>query len=196
MAVGRGAAVSIRHLQFRIFPGQPELFDGWQAAAEGVLAQGFSLHVVLPQDRAMVCQPQLWRQCQQIHQLLPDQVSVQLGNAINRLKWGCAHPGEYLDLVDHSYDCFPGRLLLGSSVIDSVPLATAETLFHRRCWQLDGTAAQLYVDRRGSPHNRRGLFFDTANKIRLLSALSQVSRHSGNRLWLTEVNWPLAGHPG
>ena len=191
--------LSVEHIQFRLFPNREQDFDQAFAAAQQCLDRGLSVHLVLPQQRSLVTQPALWRErCQSIHQGLPEssRLSLQLGCAINRLKWGCVHPGEYLQLVDASYDCFPGRQVLGSSVIDFEPLLTAETLFHRRPWQFAGNAALLYVDRRGAPENKQYGYFDTRRKIQLLAAMTRASSRCTNELWLTEVNWPLRGHEG
>ena len=156
--------------------------------------------VVVCQDRTSVCDHAQWQaDLEAIYGVLPDNVeAVQIGNATNRLKWGCTSIGEYLELLSIADDIHrthaAGRLLLGSSVIDFEPLATIRSLFNGQRFQLDATAALLYVDRRGPPGNRQYLWFNTARKIRYTAALVAASRRSRNRLWLTEVNWPLAGH--
>jgi len=155
---------------------------------------------VLCQDRGSVCDHQRWRaDCRRIFAALPDNVdAVQVGNAVNRRKWGCAHIGEYLDLLaiagaEHARS---GRrtLLAGSAVIDFEPVATLRSLLHRRAVRLDACSALLYVDRRGAPDARQYGYFDTARKIRAVASAVALSRRCADRLWLTEVNWPLAGH--
>ena len=131
----------------------------------------------------------------------------QIGNAINRTKWGCAHSGEYLRLLDLAHDVhhdFPEIRLAGSSVIDFEPLVTLRTLVNTHRYRLDACAAQLYVNRRGSPCGKQYGFFDLERKIRLISAMLSLSSRCRRRLWITETNWPLlntrpwtpnSGHP-
>lgn len=51
-------------------------------------------------------------------------------------------------------------------------------------------SAQLYVDRRGAPENKQ-FGFDTLSKINFYSLIMRASRKSDNKLYITEVNWPL-----
>ena len=118
----------------------------------------------------------------------------QLGNAVNRSKWGCRHTGDYLMLLDattHLPEQFPGIVLAGSSVIDFEPLATLRTLVNFHRYQLDVCSALLYVNRRGSPFTRQYGVFDLERKIRIAAALASLSNRCGKRLWITETNWPL-----
>lgn len=131
----------------------------------------------------------------------------QIGNAVNRTKWGCVHSGEYLDLLEAAEQvraAHPGIRLVGSSVIDFEPLVTLRTLRNARRYHLDVVSTELYVNRRGSPHGRQYLVFDLRNKLRLLHALTSAGTRNDRRLWITEFNWPLlntrpytpnSGHP-
>jgi hypothetical protein len=131
----------------------------------------------------------------------------QIGNAVNRTKWGCFHSGEYLALLEAAErvrGSHPGIRLVGSSVIDFEPLVTLRTLLNARRYHLDVVSALLYVNRRGSPHGRQYLVFDLFNKLRLLHAIVSTGNRNARRLWITEVNWPLlntkpytpnSGHP-
>jgi hypothetical protein len=153
---------------------------------------------VLCQDRRFVCDHDAWRRAlETVAAERPVAMDwLQIGNAVNRLKWGCVSLGEYLDLVSIARSVFPARgpvRLLGSSVIDFEPACTARTLLHTRPWRLDATAALLYVDRRGGPEGRQYGYFDLRRKLALTAALVANSRRSAPRLWITEVNWPLAG---
>jgi len=152
---------------------------------------------VFPQDRAAVCEPRRWgAEVVRIAAELPGNVAaVQLGNAVNRLKWGCASVAEYLDLCEAACEGVraTGRAVVGSAVIDFEPHVTARSLVNARRLRLDACAALLYVDRRGSPRARQYGVFDLAAKIRVLAAILACSPRCANRLWLTEVNWPLAG---
>lgn len=131
----------------------------------------------------------------------------QIGNAINRTKWGCVHSGEYLALLEAAERvraAHPGVKLVGSSVIDFEPLVTLRTLLNARRYHLDVVSALLYVNRRGSPYGRQYRVFDLANKLRLLHAVASIGNRNDRRLWITEFNWPLldtrpytpnSGHP-
>ena len=88
----------------------------------------------------------------------------------------------------------PRLRLAGSAVIDFEPLATLRSLVHRHPVRLDVVSALLYVDRRGPPEARQYGFFDTWRKLRTIAAALRLSSRAPRRLWLTEVNWPLAGH--
>lgn len=131
----------------------------------------------------------------------------QIGNAVNRTKWGCVHSGEYLDLLEAAERvraAHPGVRLVGSSVIDFEPLVTLRTLRNPRRYHLDAVSSLMYVNRRGSPYGRQYLVFDLWNKLRLLHAIVSVGKRNDRRLWITEFNWPLlntrpytpnSGHP-
>jgi hypothetical protein len=156
-------------------------------------------HVVIPQDRRAVCQPQHWRdEVLGLARDLPPQVeSLQIGHAVNRLKWGCATIGEYLDLYAACHDVLrmerPDLTLLGSGVIDFEPVATLRSLVNGRQFRFDACAAALYVDRRGGPDGRQYGLFDFAAKLRTVAAMVAAAPRCGKRLWITEVNWPLQG---
>lgn len=117
-----------------------------------------------------------------------------IGNAINRTKWGCAHSGQYLDLqesVEELRSEFADLKILGSSIIDFEPLLSWRTLWNCRNYQLDATAALLYVNRRHSPYGTQYGIFDLENKLRLAKAMTKLSNRSLDSLWITETNWPL-----
>ena len=159
------------------------------------------LCLVLAQERRHVCDPAAWRaEVAAVLRDLPTHVeAVQFGTAVNRLKWGCAHSGDALRLTEAVCDLpLPaGVRRLVAPVIDFDPLSHLRLLLNRRRFQAEACASLLYVDRRGDPANRQwGL--DLAGKIRLLAALASLSPRldpaQRGRLWITEFNWPLAGH--
>lgn len=123
---------------------------------------------------------------------------AQVGNAINRAKWGFYSVAEYLDFYEafqSARDIYaPGVELCGPAVIDFEYHYTARALFNGRAIQFDRVSALLYVDRCGHPSSRQFGIFDTARKIRFLYALSAMSPKVINPgLIVTEVNWPLMG---
>lgn len=118
----------------------------------------------------------------------------QVGNAVNRTKWGFFTVGEYLDfyqLVQKIKDeQFPNLQLIGPSVIDFEYHYTIGSLFHQKKIKFDKLSALLYVDRRGSPYNRQ-YGFNLKNKITLLSAIVHLANKSNNEIYITETNYPL-----
>ncbi len=161
------------------------------------------------QHRQSVHDPEAWRSdLRAIFTALSEYTAYfQIGNAINRTKWGCAHSGEYLRLLDIAEQVrgeFPGVKLVGSSVIDFEPLVTLRTLFNFHSYRLDAVSSLLYVNRRGSPYGRQYRIFDLYNKLRLIRAMVATGNRNAARLWITETNWPLldtkpytpnSGHP-
>ncbi|TVR46464.1 MAG: hypothetical protein EA402_02605 [Planctomycetota bacterium] len=158
--------------------------------------------VVICQDRELICRPQAWRPAwQRLLGMLPPQVrALQLGNAVNRFKWGCVHIGEYLDWCEAWIPDLrrlrPDLMVCGSSVIDFEPHLSLRSLINGYSHRFDAVSALLYVDRRGAPENRQYGFFDSAAKIRSLAAMVAAAPRQGKRLWITEVNWPLRGQAG
>ncbi len=153
------------------------------------------------QDREHVHDIERWQRnvrtiVEATHALTP---TFQIGNAINRTKWGCLHSGEYLRLETAIEDVrrdFPATRFLGSSVIDFEPLVTLRTLFNGHDYSFNACASELYVNRRGSPDSRQFGIFGLAEKIRLVAALSAMSNRIVDqpdppRIWITETNWPL-----
>ena len=122
----------------------------------------------------------------------------QIGNAVNRLKWGFVSQREYLEFFEAAWNLrnreFPTVDLLGGAVIDFELPEHLGALYNRFAFRYDGYASLLYVDRRGAPENRQ-FGFDLSAKIDLLARLVAVSRkvreREGPSLWITEVNWPL-----
>jgi hypothetical protein len=120
----------------------------------------------------------------------------QVGNAINRTKWGFFSMDEYLKWYESIQGIRDARYshtkLIGSSVIDFEFHYTIRTLFNFYKVRYDKFSSLLYVDRRGSPDNTQMGIFDTKNKINILYALVRFSSKTSNEIYITEVNWPLS----
>ena len=120
----------------------------------------------------------------------------QIGNAINRTKWGFFSMDEYLkwyEVIQAIRDeKYPTVKLIGSSVIDFEFHYTIRTLFNFFKVRYDKFSSLLYVDRRGSPNNTQMGIFDTKNKINMLYALVRLSWKTSDKIYITEVNWPLS----
>ena len=122
----------------------------------------------------------------------------QIGNAINRCKWGFLSQDEYFRFFRVAYNLrnqeFPKLKLLGGAVIDFELPEHVRSLNNRFGIKYDGYSSLLYVDRRGSPENRQ-MGCNLIDKIHWIATLIRGSRnmvfHKEPRLWITEVNWPL-----
>ena len=122
----------------------------------------------------------------------------QIGNAINRIKWGFFSIKEYLKffgIVQKIRDTeFPSYRLIGPGVIDFEYHFTIRALFNCYPINFDNLSSLLYVDRVGAPSNRQYGFFDTDRKLRLLASIVKFSSKVKNKdIYITEVNWPLKG---
>jgi hypothetical protein len=187
----------------------PWSVDPAERAAEVELASalasaGVEVAFALAQNRELVRDLPRWRAAVEeiAERFTPYGHVFQIGQAINRSKWGIWKYGDYLELAAAAAEVLrkrPGVELLGPAVIDFEPHATAAVANRRprrgRELRFDALASLLYVDRRGAPE-RRQLGFDTAGKATLLAAIAETSRLVGaRRQWITEVNWPLAEGP-
>ena len=160
----------------------------------------YEILVVLLQERGFIeDKGKLEQALRRIFSALAGVVArYQIGNAVNRLKWGFVSQREYFVFFQTAWNLrnreFPDTELLGGAVIDFELQEHLGALYNRFRFEYDGYASLLYVDRRGAPENRQ-FGFDLIRKIELLRHL--VDR-SGNvrtlgraSLWITEVNWPL-----
>ena len=122
----------------------------------------------------------------------------QIGNAVNRVKWGFVSQREYLEFFRIAWNLrnreFPDLDLLGGAVIDFELPEHLGALYNRFQFTYDGYAALLYVDRRGAPEKRQ-FGFNLLGKIDLLARFvagsGKVLARVEPFLWITEVNWPL-----
>lgn len=120
----------------------------------------------------------------------------QVGNAVNRTKWGFFSMGEYMKWYQRIQairdEKYPNLKLIGSAIIDFEYYYTIRTLFNFFSLKYDRFSSLLYVDRRGSPYNRQMGIFDTKNKISMLYSLAKLSPKTSDKIYITEVNWPLS----
>jgi hypothetical protein len=196
-ALGLGQAL------IRLHPWQ-ERHDEEESLARALAARGVELTFALPQNRDLVRAPERWRAsvAELAARFVPYGRRFQIGQAINRSKWGVWNYREYLELAAAAAEILRrhsngGAVVLGGpAVIDFEAHATAAVVNLRHpTLAFDALASLLYVDRRGAPENRQ-LGYDTADKVTLLAAIAETSRRIGRRRqWVTEVNWPLAEGP-
>jgi len=128
-----------------------------------------------------------------LEQFAPYVQAVQIGNAINRKKWGFASMYEYMRFyaaVAPLKKSYPHIDFIGSSTIDFEYHYTVATLFNTFFPSYDKVASLLYVDRRGAPENTQ-MGFDFVKKIKLLYAIVSLSP-SKNKIIISEFNWPIS----
>ncbi len=184
-----------RHVLLRLHPWADD-HDAEERLARELHSRGLTLAFALPQTRELARDPMRWTAA--VHELAerftPFGSSFQIGQAINRSKWGVWSSREYLDLAESAAGIlrrYPGVELIGPAVIDFEPYALAAPLNMRRpSVRFDIVSSLLYVDRRGAPENTQ-LGLDTAGKTALMRAIADTGANCSGRLWVTEFNWPL-----
>ncbi len=187
--------LGVRKLLLRLHPWEDDHHHE-EALARELTRRGYELAFALPQNRQLVRDPSRWRAAlDEIgERFTPLGRHFQIGQAINRSKWGVWNGREYLRLASIASEVLrrsPEIELLGPAVIDFELHITAGILNLRRAGvHFDAVASLLYVDRRGAPENSQ-LGFDTVGKVTLLKAIAETARNSAGRSWITEVNWPL-----
>ena len=161
--------------------------------------QGYRILVVLLQDRSVIEDARtLETSLERIFDALSGSVDCyQIGNAVNRLKWGFVTVDEWFRFFEVAWNLrnrkFPNLKLLGGAIIDFELLDHCRSLRNGFPFKYDGYASLLYVDRRGAPENRQ-MGFNLENKIHLLCRMMKKGGKvdpAGAHLWITEVNWPL-----
>jgi hypothetical protein len=175
----------------------------WEGSmtAEAVLAHelraaGFDLAFGIPQNRELVRDPARWIDliAEIAERFQPYGHHFQIGQAVNRSKWGVWNYQEYLDLAAMAMEILRADAavkIVGPAVIDFEFYATLAILNmpfddHR----FDAVSSLLYVDRRGAPENTQ-FGFDTVGKVTLLKAIAERSTNCAGSSWITEFNWPL-----
>lgn len=184
-----------RHLLLRLHPWQEEHRAEEELAAE-LHRRGYELTFALPQNRELVRDVPRWRAAVAGlgETFAPYGPRFQVGQAINRSKWGVWNLGEYVALAraaDEELRRLPGVELLGPAVIDFEYHVTIAALnLPGAGYRFDAVSSLLYVDRRGPPEARQA-GFDTVDKVRLLRAIADTAANASGRCWITEMNWPL-----
>ena len=192
--------LGVQHILLRVPLWEIKRLKEYQEFSQALKRRGHTVLVNLLQDREHI----------ESHSLLRDHVSevfdafkdveseFQVGNAINRVKWGFFAVEEYLKFFQTVQACrdekFPAIELLGPAVIDFEYYFTVRALFNNYDIQYDRLSALLYVDRMGAPENKQYGLFDAERKMRMLGSLADLSpkvKHKG--MYITEVNWPLKG---
>ncbi|HEX2164035.1 MAG TPA: hypothetical protein VHM02_08810, partial [Thermoanaerobaculia bacterium] len=186
--------LGVRHVLLRLHPWE-DRHDDEEALAAALAGRGLEVSFSLPQSRVLVRDPSRWRAAvvELATRFVPHGKAFQVGQAINRSKWGIWSPEEYRALATtaaRELRRHPGALVLGPGVIDWEPHATAGALGYPGMPRFDALASLLYVDRRGAPESRQA-GFDAVRKASFLAALAEEAPACAPRSWITEVNWPL-----
>jgi len=193
--MGALETLGTRQVLLRLHPWQ-ERHDEEEALARELQTRGYEVVFVLAQNRELVRDLARWRAAvtELAERFGRFGTHFQVGQAINRSKWGIWNYREYIDLAAAASEILrqdPCRQILGPAVIDYEPVRTAGILNVRQDdVYFDILASLLYVDRRGAPENTQ-LGFDTVDKVTQLKAIADTSPSCGERSWITEVNWPL-----
>lgn len=193
--------LGLRRALLRLHPWQRE-HDAEEELARELAGRGVELAFTLPQSRELVRDPARWRAAviELGERFLRYGRWVQIGQAINRSKWGIWNYDEYLELAAAAAEILrriePRVELAGPAVIDFEFHVTAAVANRRQpTLRFDRLASLLYVDRRGAPENRQ-LGFDTVDKVTLAAAIAASARQIGRPAsWISEVNWPLREGP-
>jgi glycosyltransferase involved in cell wall biosynthesis/tRNA A-37 threonylcarbamoyl transferase component Bud32 len=157
---------------------------------------GYPVSLAMVQDRRAITEPARWDAF--VHTVLQDMAPladwVEVGHAINRVKWGLWKMADYARLckpfADYRQSADAIRCI-GPATIDfeyHYTLAALDAVRH--IMPFDALSHHLYVDRRGAPENKQGPL-DTSDKATLLKAVADYAQACASRVIITEVNWPL-----
>jgi hypothetical protein len=185
--------LGIRRTLVRLPSWEREKLPECQAYIRDLREEGLEVVVALLQNRTDVLEPSHWRDfvleaLEALQGLCRD---VEIGHAWNRTKWGVWTHHEYLELARPAFSWVEERGFrpLGPAVIDFefhlYPPVLQEIDFNP-------VTSLLYVDRVGAPEKRQ-FGWSTSSKVALLKAMVDGATGKKRELWITEVNWPLAG---
>lgn len=161
--------------------------------------RNFSIMVALLQDRAAVIEPQKWRSF--LDFVIPKVAAyvdcIEVTHAYNRAKWGIWRLAEWRNLFTVAFEYkqqFPTLKITGPACIDFeyIPIVAAfkELKSINPSYRFDALSHLLYVDRRGAPENKQGMF-STLEKVRLLKSIAQTTSACNDKVIISEVNWPI-----
>lgn len=167
-------------------------------AARELVAAGHSVAAALVQDRRSVLEPAAWMAMADrvVPQLDGVAEWIEVGHAINRVKWGLWDLADYGKLIEPLAELratYPSLRLMGPAGIDFEYLhVLAAFKLVPRGFRFDALSHHLYVDRRGAPETPQGRFA-ALEKFALARAMARTSDHCADRLIVSEVNWPILG---
>jgi Lipopolysaccharide kinase (Kdo/WaaP) family len=191
-----------RTVLVRLHPWEPEGRDDEEALVRALRERDLEVAFAVPQNRDLVKDLDRWEAeiTDIARRFTVYGRHFQVGQAVNRSKWGVWAVDEYVELARRAGARLKAARqdvqVLGPAVIDFEYHRTAGLLnLRRKGFHFDAVSALLYVDRRGAPENPQ-MGLDTVGKVTLLRALADTARNSDpGPVWLTEVNWPLLEGP-
>jgi hypothetical protein len=157
---------------------------------------GHPVSVALVQDRRALREPASWRAFARevLERIAPAVQEVEVGHAINRVKWGVWDFEELRALYAPLPDLqarFPSLRFMGPAAIDfEYPAVFPALREWPRAVPLAALSHHLYVDRRGAPENPQD-GFGAPEKFALGRAAARAG--GADRFVVSEVNWPLRG---
>jgi hypothetical protein len=185
--------LGIQNALIRIPSWERDKLDFYKNFIEQIRKRNFDIVISLLQRREDVRDPKTWERFLDdvFTQLKPFSSLFEIGHAWNRTKWGVWDYREYLRLAEPSVSLAQKHEveLVGPAVIDFefhlYPVVLKKIAF-------DKVSSLLYVDRMGAPENAQ-FGWDTTRKIALLRAVVDVCLKEKRDIWITEMNWPIAG---
>ena len=183
----------------RFMSHQPE--STWKETIEYVkrlTTKKIKVSIALLQDRNAVLNSEHWQFFLQtvIPQLQQWVEWIEVGHAVNRVKWGVWTPSEYAKLfaISHKFkQQYSNLRLVGPAIIDFEWFRIIDFVKALpKKVKLFGLSQHLYVDRRGAPENFQGKF-STLEKCAMGKALAKTLAKTDDRFIISEFNWPLQG---
>jgi serine/threonine protein kinase len=180
-----------------VFGGRRE-WDRSLSLLDLLIRGGHKVNAALLQDRRSIIEPGRWQEFLEytLPRLAGKTERVELGHAINRVKWGIWSHLECRAFVKTAIEAarqYPSIRLMGPAVIDFEYTYLVSVLSSiPDGFNFSALSHHLYVDRRGAPENLQS-GFSTLDKCVLLRAISRWSGRCGDEVVISEVNWPLQG---
>lgn len=186
--------LGVKHLLLRVPLWELEELERYVAFMDSLPECEFV--ICLMQTRRDVIDAEHWRRNLNtvVEAFWPRVKDFQIGQGINRSKWGIFSTGEFLAFASAAEDLredYPGIRFVGPCILDFETIPLVRGILHGHPIRWDAVGCALYVDRRGSPRNRQLLFFDLKQKILHFAACIRFANKAERRFWITEVNWPI-----
>ncbi|PTY36335.1 hypothetical protein BGP77_03235 [Saccharospirillum sp. MSK14-1] len=166
--------------------------DAAASAIQRLSEAGHPVGVGLVQSRQAVIDPDAWHafMTNALARVHPYVHCVEIGHAVNRVKWGLWNLQEMEALWDgvaKLKDQYPSLTFIGPAVND-FEFQYYPALLDAHGSSVDALSCHLYVDRRGAPENAQN-GFTTLEKSLAGKAIADAYGKTG--FYITEVNWPL-----
>jgi len=174
----------------------PARWEYLAGVVDNLRKDGHAVSVALVQDRRAVLNPQSWIDfAGTVLDMVGASVAwVEAGHAVNRVKWGIWTRREYRRLMEGLAAVaqkHPGVRWVGPAVNDFEYMPVIDNL-KQSPLSFWGLSHHLYVDRRGPPEEvQHG--FAALQKFALARAIAHRAPNCGDRVIISEVNWPLLG---